>query len=125
MTEKKPLELSFAKVHDIIQVPVNGRLTPLYVMSRCEHSGVAYYDEVSKSHYPNIGSLVTDLERGGRFHLAVRCEKHRWMERLSSEAIIALWPAISCDGGCGKSSHCGPGVAGWMCSDCTRAGVVL
>lgn len=124
--EQKPLELSFAQVHDIIQVPSpSGRLVPVYVMSRCDHPEIAFYDEVSKSSYPNIASLKADVARGGRFHLAVRCVRHRWLEKLRDADVIELWPAIACRRECGRESKCGPGVMAWMCPDCTRAGKTL
>lgn len=121
--QKPPLELSFAQVHDIVQGPRgDGRLSATYVMSRCDHGVYGFYDEVSKRRFPNLHALKAGVAAGGRFHLAVHCGKHLWLEKLPDDLIIELWPAISCVGACGRESKCGPGVRTWMCPECSRAG---
>lgn len=91
MTDRKPLELSAAKQHDILQAPMpGGRLGSQYVMSRCGHLHVAYYDEVAKRSYPTLAQLIERVKQGGRFHIAIQCQKHRWFEQPSPELIQQL-----------------------------------
>lgn len=86
-----PLELSRAKRHDIVQAPMaNGRLGAQYILSRCGHPEVAYYDEITRQSFPNLGALIQAVKQGGRHHLAVHCVKHKMLEELPEELLEQL-----------------------------------
>lgn len=90
--EKRPLELSAARTTDIVQAPIgSGRIGSNYVMSRCDSKNVAYWDEIGRRSYANLGLLIQEIKaRGGRFHVVVRCGKHGWLEMLPHELVEQL-----------------------------------
>jgi hypothetical protein len=94
--EQKPLELSRARKHDILQAPMpGGRIAGSYVMSRCDRLDIAYYDEVTKKSYPNLGALIEAVRAsGGRHHIAARCVFHKWLEEVPQELIDAITAAV-------------------------------